>query len=343
MKPISFPARGHAASQGDRHHMMRFLVHLEVERNVSPETLRAYRSDLEQLYTYFEAEGDEDVSGLDVFQARRYLAHLQRTGYSKSTVVRKLASIRGYFRYLEREGVSESSPFQDVRTPRITKSLPHFLTANEVVRLIEQPDTDSFRGHRDRCILEVLYSTGLRVSELVALDWTDIDRREGVLRARGKGRKERIVPVGSFALQALTRYRTSIPTEWRGSGEDQPVFLNRFGTRISDRSIRKVLDKYIVRAGLDHKTSPHTLRHSFATHLLDGGANLREVQELLGHQHLATTQVYTHLTHERLGAAYRNAHPHARVEAGGRTSGTANGRASRNGNGPAPSPGAESA
>ncbi len=301
----------HAARQGEQVSMDRFLSHLEIERNLSPETLRAYRSDLEQLYEYFEVKGDKELLRLDVYSARRYLAHLQSNGYSKSTVVRKLASIRGFFRYLEREGIAESSPFQEVRTPRVRKPLPHFLTVNEIVHLLETPEAASFQGTRDRCILEVLYSTGLRVSELVALDWRDIDRSQGVLRARGKGRKERIVPIGSFAIEALDRYRKTIPSEWQAGGDDREIFLNRFGTRISDRSIRKVFDKYIKLSGLDHKTSPHTLRHSFATHMLDGGANLREVQELLGHKHLATTQVYTHLTHERLAAAYRDAHPHA--------------------------------
>lgn len=311
MGPVSSPDRVVAAARTRRTLMDRFLVHLEVERNLSPETLRAYRSDLEQLWDYFEANGDDDLTTLDVYAARRYLAHLQSSGYTKSTVVRKLASIRGYFRYLEREGRSERSPFHEVRTPRSRKRLPHFLTASEVVRLIEAPDSASFRGIRDRCILEVLYSTGLRVSELIALDWRDIDRSEGVLRARGKGRKERIVPIGTFALDALERYQDAIPSEWRRGSDDAPVFLNRSGERISDRSIRKLLAKHIRTSGLDGKTSPHTLRHSFATHMLDGGANLREVQELLGHKHLATTQIYTHLTHERLVAAYRSAHPAA--------------------------------
>ena len=295
--------------------MDRFLAHLEVERNLSPETLRAYRSDLEQLYDFFRAENETDIVGLDVFQARRYLAHLQTTGYSKSTVVRKLASIRGFFRFLEREGKTERSPFHEVRTPRVRKPLPHFLTVSEVVRLLEAPEGTTFAGSRDRCVLEVLYSTGLRVSELVALDWRDIDHDEGVLRARGKGRKERVVPIGSFALEALRRYRAQIPADWNPQDPERAVFLNRFGNRISDRSIRKLLDKYLKKAGLDHKTSPHTLRHSFATHMLDGGANLREVQELLGHKHLATTQVYTHLTHERLAQTYRSAHPHATLSA----------------------------
>ncbi|MFQ5654436.1 MAG: site-specific tyrosine recombinase/integron integrase [Planctomycetota bacterium] len=292
-----------------------FLRHLRIERNLSPETIRAYRADLEQLRDFFGVKKLEELAGLDVYQVRRFLAHLNTSRYSKSTVVRKLASIRTYFRFLEREGLSERNPFLEVRTPRVKKSLPHFLTVKEVLRLLDTPPTDNLRGLRDRAILEVLYSTGLRVSELVSLDWEDVDLEQGVLRARGKGRTERIVPIGSYALRALEIYRDQLPPAWWIGRAHTPIYINRFGERISDRSIRKILDKYIRRAGLDHKTSPHTLRHSFATHLLDGGANLREVQELLGHKHLASTQIYTHLTHERLATAYREAHPHAREPA----------------------------
>lgn len=294
--------------------MEKFLAHLEGERNLSPETIRAYRNDLDQLKAFFSTENLSDLADLDVYEVRRYLAHLATSGYSKSTIARKLASIRGFFRFNERENDAGRSAFLEVRTPKIEKSLPHFLTVQEVVRLIECPEPDTFRGSRDRCIIEVLYSCGVRVSELVAINWGNIDEKTGVLRTFGKGRRERIVPIGSFALEAVARYRELIPGKWRPLGPDDPVILNRFGKRISDRSIRKILDRYIYKAGLDGKTSPHTLRHSFATHMLDGGANLREVQELLGHKHLATTQVYTHLSNERLQRSYREAHPHARLQ-----------------------------
>ena len=288
-----------------------FFTHLRDERNLSPETLRAYRNDLEQLRIFSKVEHLLELADVDVYHVRRYLAHLNSKGYSKTTVVRKLAAIRGYFRFLNREGLADRNPFLDVRTPRVEKTLPHFLTIPEIVSLIETPTTHTTRGLRDRAILETLYSTGLRVSELIGLDWDDVDMEQQLVRARGKGRKERIVPIGSHAVESLKHYRRALPSEWLTPGETAPLFFNRFGNRISDRSIRKILDKYIKEAGLHHKTSPHTLRHSFATHLLDGGANLREVQELLGHKNLATTQIYTHLTHERLLDTYRRAHPRA--------------------------------
>ena len=291
--------------------MQDFIRHLRDERNLSPQTIRAYSTDLEQLREFFQVEDLNDLTKLDTHQVRRFLAFLDDEGYSKTTVVRKLASVRSYFRYLQREGLSESNPFLKVRTPKLKKSLPHFLTVREILRLLDTPAKDTMRGLRDRAILETLYSTGLRVTELISLDWSDIDEERSVVRARGKGRKERLVPIGSFALDAIRRYQGAIPAPWL-QGEPSPVFFNRFGNRISDRSIRKILDKYIRLANLDKKTSPHTLRHSFATHMLDGGANLRVVQELLGHKHLATTQIYTHLTSDRLAETYDQAHPHGR-------------------------------
>ncbi len=290
--------------------MHRFLHHLTNERNVSPETVRAYRNDLEQLREYFKATDLRTLADLDVYKVREYLQFLHEKQYSKTTVVRKLAAIRSFFRYLKRDGFTDKNPFAAVRTPRVEKALPHFLTVKEILVLLEVPNIATVRGMRDRAILETLYSTGLRVSELISLKVEDIDEKQGVIRARGKGKKERIVPIGSFAIDAIQRYRSNLPEEFK-QGSDGSVFLNRFGRRLSDRSVRKILDKYIREAGLNHKTSPHTLRHSFATHMLDGGANLRVVQELLGHKHLATTQVYTHLTHERLAQTYKKAHPHA--------------------------------
>ena len=229
-------------------------------------------------------------------------------------MARKLASVRGFFRFLQKEGRSEGRcAFLELSTPRVPRSLPHFLTVQEVMRLLDQPGTDSYQGLRDLAILEILYSTGLRVSELVALNWENIDSEARLVKAFGKGRKERLVPIGEHALEALFAYKAEIPTRWLPLDPTSPVLLNRFGDRISDRSIRKIFDRYIHTAGLDSKTSPHTLRHSYATHMLDSGANLREVQELLGHKHLATTQVYTHLSTERLSEAYQQSHPHSRL------------------------------
>lgn len=298
--------------------MQEFIEHLRDERNLSSQTIRAYTKDLEQLHGFFceqderFREGLSTLAELEPIEVRRFLAHLNEMKYSETTIVRKMASIRSFYRYLQREGLSEKNPFLDVQTPKIKKRLPHFLTVREILRLLDAPSKETTRGLRDRAILETLYSTGLRVTELISLNWEDIDQEKSLLRARGKGRKERLVPIGTYAIEAMRRYRERLPAAWR-EAEPCPIFFNRFGNRISDRSIRKILDKYIRAAHLDAKTSPHTLRHSFATHMLDGGANLRVVQELLGHKHLATTQIYTHLTHERLRESYDQAHPHANV------------------------------
>ncbi len=294
-----------------------FLTHLEAERNLSPETLRAYRKDLEQLRDFFEVEDLEQVAAKDNSEVRRWLAHFTEVGYSRSTVARKLASIRGYFRFLMGQGrIQGRCAFLELSTPRVPRSLPHFLTVQEVLRLLDQPETNTYRGLRDRAILEILYSTGLRVSELVALDWQHIEVEGRLVRTFGKGSKERIVPIGEHALTALSAYQDAIPTRWRpedANWNPLPVLLNRFGDRISDRSIRKIFDRYIGKAGLDKRTSPHTLRHSYATHLLDRGANLRQVQELLGHKHLATTQVYNHLSSEKISERHRSDHPHSEL------------------------------
>lgn len=296
------------------HTMDSFLQHLETERNLSPETLRAYRKDLEQLAAFFDTSDLSLIAGSSTERVRRWLAHFAELGYSRSTVARKLASIRGFFRFLQREGRIEGRcAFLELSTPRVPRSLPHFLTVQEVMRLLDQPERNTYRGLRDLAILEILYSTGLRVSELVALNWEHIDDAARLVRTLGKGRMERIVPIGEHALAALFDYKDEIPARWRPLEPTSAVLLNRFGDRISDRSIRKIFDRYIHKAGLDSKTSPHTLRHSYATHLLDSGANLREVQELLGHKHLATTQVYTHLSTERLSETYQQSHPHSRL------------------------------
>ncbi len=243
--------------------MQDFIRHLIHERNLSPETIRAYRNDLRQLGEFFSVSSLKELAKVDVYQVRRFLAFLNSNNYSKTTVVRKLASVRGYFRYLQREGLSERNPFLDVRTPRVKKSLPHFLTEKEILQLLDAPAKDSMRGLRDRAILETLYSTGLRVGELIGLNWDDIDFAQGLLRARGKGRKERIVPIGSYALASVQSYQKMLPREWLESSKSAPVFFNRFGKRLSDRSVRKMFDKYIRHTGLDGKTSPHTLRFPF--------------------------------------------------------------------------------
>ncbi|MBN1417903.1 MAG: tyrosine recombinase XerC [Planctomycetes bacterium] len=288
-----------------------FIDYLRYERNMSPETIRAYQKDLEQFIEFCKADGTPFTpEGLTHQKVREYLAHLSAKEYRKTTIVRKLATIRSFFKFMLRKGYLQQNPIAEIRTPKVEKRLPNFLDTTEVERLLTAPRTDSFQGKRDRAILETLYSTGLRVSELTALNLGDIDFVGEVLRARGKGRRERIIPIGSYAVRAVREYldvRTEVIEDI--SKDIGALFLNRFGERLSSRSIRKILDKYIKVAGLTRKTSPHTLRHSFATHLLNRGANLRMVQELLGHKHLSTTQVYTHLTTQNLKQAYEEAHP----------------------------------
>ena len=261
---------------------------------------------------FLKVEKVASPSAVDHMALRKFMAYLRRQEYSKGTIARKLSSIRSFYRFLCQEGVTDTNPAKAVRTPKLDRKLPHFLDSSEVVKLLESPDTDQLQGLRDRAILELLYSTGMRVSELVGLDFEDLDTWGEVVRARGKGKKERLAPVGRPAMNALKAY-----TEGRKTAPDRQrfdpraIFLNKHGKRISARSVQRILDKYIKQVGLSGKTSPHTLRHSFATHLLDGGADLRAVQELLGHESIATTQIYTHLTAERLREVYDKAHPRA--------------------------------
>ena len=290
-----------------------FVDYLRYERNMSPETIRAYHKDLEQFIAYVQPEGAFDPSQVTHTTIRSFLAHLTEHAYEKTTIVRKLATIRSFFKFLIRKGYVQHNPIAEIRTPKVGKRLPHFLEVEEVERLLNAPHGTGFQGARDRAILETLYSTGLRVSELTGLNLNDVDPMTEVIRTRGKGRRERVIPIGSFALRAIREYidvRGAVLADGAQSSDpDAPLFLNRFGQRLSSRSIRKLMDKYIKVAGLNRKTSPHTLRHSFATHLLNRGANLRLVQELLGHKHLSTTQVYAHITTRGLKDAYDQAHP----------------------------------
>jgi integrase/recombinase XerC len=289
-----------------------FINYLRYERNMSPETIRAYEKDLHQFLRFFSKDDGTriDPTKLSPLEIREYLANLKEKNYQKTTVVRKLATIRSFYKCLIRKGYVQTSPLAEIPTPKVEKKIPHFLGTDEVEKLLNAPQGNSFQSIRDRAILETLYSTGFRVSELTALNVGDVDSTAEVIKARGKGRRERVVPIGSFALQAIKRYieiRAQVP----GINEKDPeaLFLNRFGDRLSSRSIRKIIDKYIKVTGLSEKTSPHTLRHSFATHLLNRGANLRMVQELLGHKHLSTTQIYTHVTTSAMKEAYDEAHP----------------------------------
>jgi len=293
----------------------RFLQYLRVERNASDLTVKSYREDLTALADYLEeAHGACPRPGqVSVLDLRGYVAALHEAGYARSTIARRLASMRSFFRFGQREGWAEQNPAKPLRNPRKQRALPHFLSAEEIGRLLDAPPADEPFGLRDRAILETMYSAGLRVSELVGLSQGDLDFQAGVVRVRGKGRRERLAPVGSYASRALKRWlrvrklHASEPT-----GAEAPVFTNKFGRRITTRSVGRMLEKHLRQTGLDTRTTPHSLRHSFATHLLDGGADVRSVQELLGHKSLVTTQIYTHVSTAGLRAAYERAHPRAK-------------------------------
>ena len=298
-----------------------FLEHLQYERNVSAHTLRNYKSDLEQFLSYLSPNTESsdrrypEIGQIDHLTIREWLGTLHSQNKKKSSVARKLAALRTFFQFLLREGIVELNPAKLVSTPRLEKRLPKHLSIEDAIRFIETPDIETDLGKRDRAILELLYATGVRVSELTTLSIGDIDFRQRLIRVTGKRRKERIVPFGEPALRALEaylsvrdRFLAQAPISKRDS---KAVFLNYQGTRITTRSVGRMVEKYIrICAGM-HDISPHALRHSFATHLLDSGADLRDIQELLGHARLSTTQIYTHVSMEKLIEVYDKAHPKA--------------------------------
>jgi integrase/recombinase XerC len=293
--------------------MSRFERHLVVERNVSDHTRRAYLRDLEGFRTFLDENlpgrdsGEELLRRVDHLTLRRYMAQLHRTN-RKTTIGRKLAAIRTFFRYLVREGVVKANPGEMVSTPRQEKYLPRTLSVDEAFALMESGDGSGLLDMRDRAIVEMLYSCGLRVSELTALDVGSVSLEEGLVRVLGKGSKERIVPVGRQAKEALRLYLD----ERNAPPDGEPLFLNHRGGRLTPRSIQRHLKKYLLMAGILKEATPHSLRHSFATHLLDGGADLRAIQELLGHASLSTTQKYTQVSVDHLTAVYDKAHPRSR-------------------------------
>jgi len=284
----------------------KFINYLKVERNASDHTITNYTVDLKVFKAFL---GELDIETVDHLALRRFLAELRTKNYAKRTVARKLASLRSFFRFLYREGHIKKNPITAISTPKLDKKLPVFLDVGRVAKLLECPAAGDVTGLRDRALLETLYSTGIRVSELVGLDINDVDFISGVVKVFGKGRKERIVPIGEPALNAMRKY-----LDKRGEEkvkEKDAVFLGKSGKRLNDRVVRRMIDKYIHECSFAEKISPHSLRHSFATHLLDRGADLRSVQELLGHMNLSTTQIYTHVTMDRLKTVYDKAHPRA--------------------------------
>ena len=283
-------------------HIQKFLQYLEVEKNYSKHTLLNYRLDLEE---FFEFLGNDDVSAVEYPTLRRFLAQLKAGQLRPRSVARKLSSLRSLFRYLQREGVVQKNPAALVMTPKLDKTLPHFMTENEAIKLVEAPEENTADSLRDRAIFETLYSTGIRVSELVGLDIRDVDLISNLIKVYGKGKKERMAPIGDKACASIQAYLDA------RNNRSEALFLNRSGGRLTDRSIRNIINRHIKRVAIEQKVSPHMFRHSFATHLLDRGADLRSVQELLGHVNLSTTQIYTHLTMEKLKNIYNKAHPRA--------------------------------
>lgn len=294
--------------------IQRYLRHLQVERNASDYTIKSYREDLLGLDDFLtEAMGREPEPGHVTPQIlRTYVAALHDAEYAKSSISRRLASMRSFFKFAQREGLVDQNPAKPLRNPRPERKLPHFLTDQEIGTLLSAPP-NSGMGLRDRALLETMYSAGLRVSELVGISDGDLDLSGGLVRVRGKGKKERLAPIGTFAAKAIRKW-LAVRELKRGIPFDHaaPTFTNRFGGRLTTRSVARMLDKYILQSGLNAQTSPHTLRHSFATHLLNRGADIRSVQELLGHKSLVTTQIYTHVSTAGLRQVYEQAHPRAR-------------------------------
>jgi integrase/recombinase XerC len=329
-----------------------FLNYLRLEKHFSDYTVKSYGADLIQFAQFLAGEigrgadnqqqpadlpaasraslVDDRQLRCDPLLVREFLAYLYGQNYTKSTTARKLATLRSFYKFLVRRGLLSVNPLSTIRTPKQEKRLPKCLELEQVQKLLDAPGDGDLLSARDKAMLEVLYSSGIRVSELVDLSLDDLDLTEGVLRVRGKGRKQRLTPIGSQAIHAVQRYLDMRSRDARSQGSQSPrVFLNKHGQPLSTRSVRRKLDKYLQIAGLDPGISPHTLRHSFATHLLNNGADLRSVQELLGHQSLSTTQIYTHLTSQRMKQVYDQAHPRADAPSIPHPAAVANGQLNR--------------
>ncbi len=285
-----------------RKYIDKFLSYLEVEKNYSSHTLINYKIDLKEFSTFL---GKVSVTEVDYSVLRRFLAQIRGRNLKPRSIARKLSSLRSFFRYLQREKIVNSNPASLLVTPKLDKPLPHFLSEQEAVKLIDAPSEDKVSQFRDKAIFETLYSTGIRVSELVGLDIDDVDFISNIIRVMGKGRKERLVPIGDKALEAIQHYVD------RRLQKVNTLFLNKNSTRLSTKGICNIVNRYVLKQAISQHVTPHMFRHSFATHLLNAGADLRSVQELLGHVNLSTTQIYTHLTTDKLKKVYDQAHPRA--------------------------------
>ncbi len=310
--------------------IQQFMNYLQAERHFSPHTSKCYAADLQQFCSFLSkraaqesqgANGSNELTGeqvnrklmtVDTDIVRLFMSELRDKNYCKSTIARKLATLRSFYKFLVKRNYIASNPVSSIRTPKQDKRLPKCLEIEQIDRLLSNPDTTTLLGARDRAMLEVLYSTGMRVSELVALNIADVDLGNSVVHVRGKGKKQRVIPLGPGAVQAILHFLDLRRNDTRSTSFDaDALFINKHGQRLSTRSVRRKLDKYLLEAGLDLSVSPHTLRHSFATHMLRKGADLRSVQEMLGHQSLSTTQIYTHLSGETVKEEYDEAHPRA--------------------------------
>ncbi len=282
-----------------------FIDFLKIEKGASAHTQKAYLEDLKE----FNASVNKRPGKIDHLDIRSFLAGLYQRKLKKTTIARKLASIRSFFKYIHREGVVSQNPAKLVSSPKVPKNIPRFLTVDDIFLLMDRPEGDTFKPARDRAIMELLYSSGIRVAELTDIDMNDLDIKESLLRVKGKGMKERLVPIGSKALEAIKNY---LPERISLKKKSPALFLNNRGGRLTQRSVRRILEQYSRMINLKGGLSPHVLRHTFATHLLHGGADLRSIQELLGHSSLSTTQKYTHVDIRHLAEVYDKAHPLAK-------------------------------
>jgi tyrosine recombinase XerC len=290
----------------------RYISHLKVEKDASPYTLRNYSHEIQQFFGFLGDQGIDSWDGVDRQVLRRYLLWLRKEGYVEASMARKLSELRSFCRYLLEEGLLHSNPFDLVSSPKVPKRLPRYLKHDEIEALLAAPDLSTPLGQRDKAIMELLYAAGVRLSELVSLNLGHLSLDTGQLVVWGKGGKERVVLLGEPAVLALRRYISDGRGRLLKKKATDALFLNRFGGRLSRRSIGLILDKYTKLAGIWRKVTPHLLRHTFATHMLEGGAGLRVVQELLGHAQPTTTEIYTHVTPSRLREVYMKTHPRAK-------------------------------
>jgi len=289
----------------------KYINYLQAERNVSPYTVRNYTTDLLDFFQFLKGKEIDSLKEVDRYVLRDYLSHLVEKGLVKASIARKLSAIRSFYRYLLREKIIEINPVATTASPKLDRRLPSFLTREEINRLLEAPDLSTPQGQRDRALLELLYASGLRVSELVSLNLEQVNLDTSEIRVWGKGSKERVVLMGKPAARALTSYLNQGRPQLLGKKGSRVLFLNRYGGRLVERGVQRILEKYTAIAGIGRRVHPHMLRHTFATHLLDGGADLRVVQELLGHASLSSTQIYTHVSKSQARKVYLSAHPMA--------------------------------